>query len=808
MAKKIYKIKNFSGGLNSFQTPSDISESQVSDAKSIMFTKQGSIEPSYIMTDTTNNKISAYNNTNIGNIEPGYGLGYFETDYQVMAGNTVSEAGNGTSTGFIFAALGQSNELGCFDSLGVDSDLASSFPIGSEIAITGLIGDGATGAATADLNGLFKVSSHSGTVLKLNRPLIIGGDDYYFTATVTGYPQGDKIILLANPSIQKIDIYSLGGAVWVNNAIILSDLTLSYDSKVKYYKVEDSIRVCDTTDNSVAKIKWYGWTSRSHFNGTVNANVISRFTSSDNTLLPPTNGDLTATGTATHPLAGAGFDLDIASDTSTDGVISSGVYEFAQTFIYDGNQESLPYKYTSTYEVTSANDLKSLSVNIGLQGDYANRISGGRIYIREEKSKDEWILLIDIDLQKGCRTNLAEEYTLYHHVSGNNFLCPDSTSANNFIIDEFNIVNYEILNGFPSSVFSIDMGHDEEKWKDSIVANNRVFVCNVNIRDENKGVDKASASSTHFPDRIMYSMSGRYDTFPYFNFIEAAKGDSDHYMAIDSYADRLFAFKRFSVDIINIASPDDYNWFMEDSKKYMGIDNPESVKKTQHGLIWINENGMFKYDGSSIKNVSENLIDNDDWASHVASSTNSGIIYDERESLAFIIKNMDSDGDAYAFDMKKNTFTFIPDFAPVPITNSVDTESGQTFVAKSDGTQTDIYQLYRDYQATSPILWQSKEIDFGDPNVNKRFYAMYMTYKTSTDLSAKIWYSLNGGSTWTVMSGTNTTGTSAWIKGKWTPSSTISVSKIMFKIDIPSTDAKLWINDIGLEYREIHKRMA
>ena len=219
----------------------------------------------------------------------------------------------------------------------------------------------------------------------------------------------------------------------------------------------------------------------------------------------------------------------------------------------------------------------------------------------------------------------------------------------------------------------------------------------------------------------------------------------------------------------------------------------------------------------TIKNLSENLIDDTNWSSHVGA--NSGIIYDERESMAFIIKDMNADGDAYVIDLKKNVFTFIPDFAPVPITNSVDTELGQTYVAKSTGTQTDIYQLYRSYQNTSPILWQSKEIDFGNPSITKKVYALYMTFKTnvfsfpiiftktSTDLSAKVYYSTDSGAVWTVMSGTSTTNENKWIKGKWTPSSTISTSKIMFKVDVPSTDAKIWINDIGVEFRPIHKRV-
>ena len=143
------------------------------------------------------------------------------------------------------------------------------------------------------------------------------------------------------------------------------------------------------------------------------------------------------------------------------------------------------------------------------------------------------------------------------------------------------------------------------------------------------------------------------------------------------------------------------------------------------------------------------------------------------------------------------------------MTNSVDVESGQTYIGKSTGSQTDFYQLYRSYQNTSPILYQSKEIDFGDPNINKRFYAVYMTFKTSTSLAEKVYYSINEGATWVLISGGESSASTArWIRGKWDLPTPISVSKVMIKVDIPSTSAKLWINDIGLEFRPIHKRMA
>lgn len=81
------------------------------------------------------------------------------------------------------------------------------------------------------------------------------------------------------------------------------------------------------------------------------------------------------------------------------------------------------------------------------------------------------------------------------------------------------------------------------------------------MKDENSGRNKSVAPVKNYPDRIMYSMPNRYDTFPSFNTIEAAKGDAEYYTAIESFADRILAYKQYSLDIINIASPSDANWF-------------------------------------------------------------------------------------------------------------------------------------------------------------------------------------------------------------------------------------------------------
>ena len=81
MPKRLYQIKDFSGGLNNLKDPADIADNEVADVSNLTFTKQGAIGGAFNMKDATNNLLSAYNTTHIDYLEAGYGLGYFETDF-------------------------------------------------------------------------------------------------------------------------------------------------------------------------------------------------------------------------------------------------------------------------------------------------------------------------------------------------------------------------------------------------------------------------------------------------------------------------------------------------------------------------------------------------------------------------------------------------------------------------------------------------------------------------------------------------------------------------------------------------------
>jgi hypothetical protein len=65
MPKQVLQIKDFSGGLNTLKNPADIAENELQVIENLSVKTQGSITPAYLNTDSTNNKISAYNNSHI-----------------------------------------------------------------------------------------------------------------------------------------------------------------------------------------------------------------------------------------------------------------------------------------------------------------------------------------------------------------------------------------------------------------------------------------------------------------------------------------------------------------------------------------------------------------------------------------------------------------------------------------------------------------------------------------------------------------------------------------------------------------------
>ena len=83
---------------------------------------------------------------------------------------------------------------------------------------------------------------------------------------------------------------------------------------------------------------------------------------------------------------------------------------------------------------------------------------------------------------------------------------------------------------------------------------------------------------------------------------EALIGDGDEIVALESFADRLLVFKRQIMYIINISGDIE---FIEQEHKFIGINNPYSVTRTDLGVIWVNKQGAYIYNGENVTRLLE-----------------------------------------------------------------------------------------------------------------------------------------------------------------------------------------------------------
>ena len=186
MPKRLYQIKDFSGGLNNLKDPADIADNEVADVSNLTFTKQGAIGGAFNMKDSTNNLLSAYDTSHIDHIEAGYGLGYFETDFvrdavTVEYDNSTINSTNGfnllESDGTSRQQAGNDRRLNLKIS-GTTTNLGTSFPVGTRILISGVstfARSFGTGRLKSSSQGVYTVVGVDSNDIILDRELAAHG---------------------------------------------------------------------------------------------------------------------------------------------------------------------------------------------------------------------------------------------------------------------------------------------------------------------------------------------------------------------------------------------------------------------------------------------------------------------------------------------------------------------------------------------------------------------------------------------------------------------------------------------------------
>lgn len=539
---------------------------------------------------------------------------------------------------------------------------------------------------------------------------------------------------------------------------------------------------------------------------------------------------------------GVGWNIGV-EDGSADGTWEGLTYEFYQSFIYDGNQESVPVvmgdgQVTNAIKTHSQTSGKAMRVSVYADFAYSGRISGGRIYIREHGTDNDLSLLVDIDIVKGVRTTFDGDHVPW--------VPNDATATKGFsVVGEaegnssgMNLDTYTSINGYSPDVRFVAIGGANEMYKASVVENRRAFIANVRTLGFTGELEV-------FGDRIMYSEINKFDTFLPHNFIDVSKGDYGVYTALESYADRLIAFKHNLVHIINIASPSPANWYLEDTVKNSGVNYHFSVAKTKYGVAWVAEDGCYLYDGNKTTNLLNNKIAVsassfnptglsvtktwNEWYRGSANVKDPMLGYDPISNSLIMLRSpndsSDDSNEGWMFDFDSRGWVFHNQIFTnnYIYSNFAIDWNNNLFVAEntaSNDAQADIKKFLPIKKASDDILFFTKDIDFEAPGLIKKIYKVIVTYKCSAEQQQPLKYAVNGNRSFNYFAtGTGVTpqgdsggagyleSSTDWDVAVFTPSSPVECQSIQFAFDLP-TSATFEVNDVTVEYRVIRNKNA
>ena len=842
MPKQHLVLNDFSGGLNTYQEYRDLQINELSECYNFTFQKGRTVR--------TRGSFETHGTApqHAATISGGYGLASFESDYSSTEYEAVDtsqstnivftddsgdggEAGSGTLVGrFLEAGNVVSSS---HTSSGLKDTIDTSLVVGGQIAIRGTvknngiytvggIGDSITIDGVANLNAI-EIEFDSGSFAS---ETIAANSTTNGTVSITSHALGENSLVLSDVANSELDVYNLSsdaftaGRISTKTSGVISGAA-GISPEYSFYIVDNVVRVSDGKDvPTLQKVKWYGYINRHHFRGVQHsstdlrgdATVHKGWFSKDNTLAPPSSANnASRTDTAnTYPSANVGFSIDYDSTNANENAFfETKTWKIAVSFVYDGNQESLLTIPTvnNTFTTVLGNDLRlRVMAKIGSSGTgYDARISGGRMYCKDNTDDTaNWLLLANIDLVEGVSASLTGDKSSWV-----------ANSATEIYADieliNMNFDTFESINGYSPEISANSIGRLGEGWRTGVIANRRAFVANVKIKNA------YDANITAYGDRIMFSLPNRFDTFPSFNFIDVVKGDAEAYLKLHSFADRLVALKHNSVQIINISSPSESGWFLEEDIKNNGVNHPAASFRSNKGILWANKKGLFIYTGSQIGNLIDKKIDQSEWSSFM---TNFSIVgYDGNADMAIVIRDSENSaanqGDAYIYDFKTNAWSFHSDLLTASAgkyTNFVTDYNGDLVVGVQNSTNVDIKKFNYTRNAvvaTDEAYFSTKDFDFGFPSLKKKIYAITVTYKSDAAQTNPISFALDGSTSFTEATG-NFSNTSSWKRLRATLSSPQSCQSVRIRIKNNSSntidnDDGIQINDISVEYRLINK---
>jgi len=664
MPKQVITLNDFSGGLVTDKSDRALEPNELAECTNFDVSSKGKIVASRIFKQT-----SLYGQNSGGaEADPGYGLTVFSNDYLSSAPSTVN-------TGEFIVLKGGANELDLLEVSTVgenasswDNNILSGSVTQIRQAFYAAEGDLFVGGTTSASPPLFAIPASYTFHKQLQIP------SWVFTDATCDYNNGTTIAHDNDSGAVQVGQKVTGGD-------IAADTYVTAVASGTSFTISNATTGGSKTDQTLT---FYGIGVHKWSVGTQDKSVPTGGAPGQKIYQSTTAGTGTTTASSAADImhwvikpSGSGLWTNDQSETSE-------VHEFMGTWLYKNDTESDMFALETGNTMTGAADF-GLTDATGLYvqawygggtttGDAvpvtgtSELIYGARLYSRFAGDGGDYYLLAEMNMEKGIK---GDGETEWHAWAAQTSAAPKAFDQSHDTGDSCEtgliaappaLLTYKILNGFSTDDIPTDSRRVD--FKCGLIANSRAYIGNVRINGRSYG------------DRILKSPIFQYDVFTEDNYLDVAINDGDQITALAAHGDRILQFKNSAVYIINVSKELE---FLEDEQQGAGVAFQAAVTTTPFGVVWVNTNGCYLYDGEKISQLQLGKLSSTDWENVTSLAT---IGYDSAHQQVIVLWDSSAETTAFVFDAETGGWHKVTDMVNTSVntTNMVNARGDKLLV--------------------------------------------------------------------------------------------------------------------------------
>jgi hypothetical protein len=425
---------------------------------------------------------------------------------------------------------------------------------------------------------------------------------------------------------------------------------------------------------------------------------------------------------------------------------SDNSYEIFASNIYDAS-ESVPVHIGSVIEqtISGQSEDKKVPMYYCMFGRIPkNPFQTGINYYYARKRDGEIgqkYLLFEVDFEKGYRK--GGEKTFAEFTESNSGLTGDPLYVSNSLayssaVDKISGINKGLLS-LPDEEPYVEkedtvIGRLGTGYRTSAVVNRRAYVGYVGYYDKKQdAVGYIKVAN----DTVLKSPVNQFDYFPLDSKIDVEINDGEDIVKLASVGDKLLEFKEHTLYIINCSRDIEY---LEGTYKYKGVSQPYHVAQGEGFVAWINQYGVYLYDGEQINNLLYNQVGQKklkDWSSAYYHSTQSVIGYLPHKQTIFI---GNKNGKILMYDLKSGGWMYSSNKFPTnDITNMITLNDGNLVWYEKDASDSNKLKIHRWNDAAADltlsdgtVILETKEFTMDAPDLRKKIHSIYINYASDS----------------------------------------------------------------------------